>query len=275
MHFVTAICLAILASDAAETIGRLAHPAIKEASGIVKSRRHAGIYWVHNDSGNPPALFAVRRDGTLVREYAVSAPNVDWEDIATDDDGHLYVGDIGNNDLRLPIRAIYRVDEPDPAVKAEKPLEVTRAIFYKFPRTGRFDCEAMVIDRDRVILIAKTTDSREAEIYVLPLNTVAPLMRPATPERIGALPGFTRPVTGADLSADGQWLAVCSPTEARVYERADDGWKCIGQASYRDESIEAICWDDRDLILAGEGRGLYRVAEARWRADASTLKAGK
>ncbi|MFO0950915.1 MAG: hypothetical protein U0835_07120 [Isosphaeraceae bacterium] len=66
------------------------------------SRRHPGVFWVHNDSGNPPRLFAVRVDGSLIREYAVQAPNVDWEDIAVDDEGHLYLGDIGNNDARLP-----------------------------------------------------------------------------------------------------------------------------------------------------------------------------
>src|SRR5215831_3753559 len=79
-----------------ERIGKLEHPAIAETSGIVASRKHEGIFWVHNDSGNPPALFAVKRDGTLVREYCVAVPNVDWEDIAADDRGHLYLGEIGN-----------------------------------------------------------------------------------------------------------------------------------------------------------------------------------
>ena len=102
-----------------ERLGRFGHPPIQEASGIVASRRHPGIFWVHNDSGNPPALFAVRRDGSLVREYKVSAPNVDWEDIAIDDAGHLFLGDIGNNGLLLPLRMIYRLDEPDPAQPAE------------------------------------------------------------------------------------------------------------------------------------------------------------
>src|SRR4051812_22769462 len=79
-----------------ERLGRLDHPPIREASGIVKSRRPPGIFWVHNDSGSPPALFAVRRDGALVREYSVNVPNLDWEDIAADDRGHLYLGEIGN-----------------------------------------------------------------------------------------------------------------------------------------------------------------------------------
>ena len=62
------------------------------STGIAASRRHAGVFWIHNDSGNPPALYAVRRDGSLIREYTVAAPNLDWEDIAGDDEGRLYVG---------------------------------------------------------------------------------------------------------------------------------------------------------------------------------------
>src|SRR3954469_24128737 len=79
------------------TIGRLPHPAIREASGIVASRRHPGVFWVHGDSGTGPSLFAVRRDGSLVRSYTVKVPNIDWEDISLDDAGRLYLGDIGNN----------------------------------------------------------------------------------------------------------------------------------------------------------------------------------
>ena len=72
-----------------ETIGRLDEKLIPEASGIVKSRRHSGIFWVHNDSGNPPLLFAIRADGRIVRQFRLAIPNIDWEDIAIDDQGHL------------------------------------------------------------------------------------------------------------------------------------------------------------------------------------------
>ena len=47
---------------------------IPEASGIVKSRRYPGIYWVHNDSGNPPLLFAIRGDGRIVRQFRLERP---------------------------------------------------------------------------------------------------------------------------------------------------------------------------------------------------------
>ena len=46
--------LGFVAGPPMERTGRLDDPAIVEASGIVASRKHRGIFWVHNDSGNPP-----------------------------------------------------------------------------------------------------------------------------------------------------------------------------------------------------------------------------
>jgi hypothetical protein len=263
-----------------ERIGRLEHPPIREASGLVASRRHRGVFWVHNDSGNPPALFAVRRDGTLLKAYRIRMPNVDWEDIAVDDDGHLYLGEIGNNGTLLPLRAVYRLDEPDPAQPGDDPLPVTRAWHYRFPPQGRFDAEGLFVDEDpsgagrRAIVVAKTFDGREAELFSLPLGAAAPLARPVQVERLGVLPCFVEPVTGAGLSPDGLRLGVCSYDVARVYgrgRRGEAGWNLLGTVRFdgeedgHDRGIEAVTWDGDDLILAGEGRGLYRIDARTWR----------
>jgi hypothetical protein len=254
----------------AQRLGRLDHPAILEASGIVASRRHPGIFWVHNDSGNASRLFAVRRDGSLVREFTVAAPNVDWEDIATDDHGHLYIGEIGNNNGRLPLRAVYQVDEPDPFQKepADEPvaLPVKTASFYRFAPGGRFDAEGLAIDGDTALIVAKTFDGRDAEVYALPMNPPSPLMRPALPRRVGTLSGFTEPVTGASLSRDGR-LAVCSTGAVGIYKkRADGSWNRLNLLKHEiDADIEAVAWDGDDLILTGERRGVYRIAAATLR----------
>jgi hypothetical protein len=251
-----------------DSIGRLEHRPIREASGIVASRRHPGVFWVHNDSGNAPVLYAVRRDGTLLAEYAVNAPNIDWEDIATDDDGHLFIGEIGNNGRRLPIRAIYRLDEPDPARPPEGKLAVTLASYYRFAPDGGFDAEGLFIDRGRAVVVAKTFDEREAELFAVPLDPPAPLLRPALPDRLGTLPAFVEPATGADLSPEGLRLAVCSYDVVRVYGRAardSDRWSLSGTVRFEADGVEAVAWAGDDLILAGEGRGLYRIAAKAWR----------
>ncbi len=253
-----------------ERIGRLAAPAIREASGLVASRRHPGIFWVHNDSQNPPELFAVRRDGALVRSYSVAIPNIDWEDITTDDSGHLYIADTGNNHLVLPIRAIYQVDEPDPnrATDPKQPLRVLNAYRYGFAPQARFDAEGLVVAGDSALVVSKRRDGRPAEVYRLPLRTGAPLFRPALPERVATLAGCVEPVTGATLTRDGRTLAVVTDRSVRVYESRNlADWTLIGSTAFAAPDVEAITWDGADLILASEDRSLYRVPERRWRSS--------
>ncbi len=262
------VWLGLAAGPAVERAGRLDEPAIREASGIVRSRRHPGIFWVHNDSGNPAVLFAVKLDGTLVRSYRVAVPNVDWEDIAADDSGHLYLGDIGNNDGRLPIRAIHRIDEPDPAMPSDAPLKATASSFYRFPEGKRFDAEGLFVRDGRCFVVTKRLDGVEAEVFAVRFDPPAPLLRPALLERVAALPGCSGPATGADLSADGRRLAVVTIGDVRVYEPGrSGGWSLIGAFRHHAPDVEAICWDGADLILASEDRSIYRVAEAAWKAS--------
>lgn len=254
-----------LAADAGTVrLGPLDVAALPEASGVVASRRHPGVFWAHNDSGNRPELFALRADGTILRTYRVGAPNVDWEDIACDDAGHLYLGDIGNNGGRLPIRVIHELDEPDPlkAPATDEPLRTNRSWFYTFgPGSTRFDAEALVIDGRRAVLISKRRDRRAAELFAVGLEAAAPLTRPVRPELIGALPDEVEPVTGADLSPDGRLLAVCSTTAVRVYHRPAPGetWSLAATVPHTIRGAEGIAWDGRDLVIVAENDAMYRL----------------
>ncbi len=266
--FVTSVVLFATPPSPLEHLGDFDLRRIPEASGIVRSRRYPGIFWVHNDSGNPPAIFAIHRDGTIVREFRLAVPNVDWEDITADDHGHLFVGDIGNNGGMLSIRAIHRIDEPDPGKAAGPPLRPSSSVFYVFPRADRFDAESLILEPNgsSVIVIAKRFDGRETDLFAFPLNAPAPLLRPASPRRIGSLPGFVEPATGAGLSDDGQLLAVCSSAVTRVYKRAgEQGWDRVAEVRDDSQQIEGIAWDGLDLILVSEGRGVDRIAEATWK----------
>src|SRR5262245_47557574 len=129
MRTVPVLMIALALGGAAQTghgpikpVATIAIGALREASGVVASRRHPGVFWSHNDSDDLPRLFAFRRDGAPVvaagvdpaRYRGVSidgARNIDWEDITSDPDGRLYIGDIGNNYSTRRNLAIYVVDE--------------------------------------------------------------------------------------------------------------------------------------------------------------------
>jgi hypothetical protein len=275
---IVTVMLALMADPSPlERSGWLDEKLIPEASGIVKSRRYPGIFWVHNDSGNPPLLFAIKGDGRIVRQFRLNVPNIDWEDIAIDDQGHLYVGDIGNNTRALPLRAIYRIDEPDPGSSADKPLPAAAMTFYAFHKENRFDAEGLFVDRGSATLVAKDHDGREAELFAVSLEAPAPLLRPAQPRPIGRLPEFTEPATGAALISDQKLLAVCSSAVTRVYRRDDvdsPAWRLLAVVRYPALPIEGIAWDGQDLALVAEGGGFYRLTEKIWRSAPARSEPG-
>lgn len=132
---------------------RMLAPGIRECSGIVPSRQFAGVFWVHNDSGNAAQLFAIDAQGNLLRKVAVlGVSNIDWEDITTDDAGNLYVGDFGNNRNDRRNLEVLVIREPDPR-GSDEILEVVveRRIPFFFPEQKQFpnrqamnfDCEAI------------------------------------------------------------------------------------------------------------------------------------
>ena len=263
-----------------EPLGAFDAKLIPEASGVARSRTRPGVLWVHNDSGNPPVLFAVGRDARILRAFPLAAPNLDWEDAAVDGHGRVYVGDIGDNKGLLRLRAIYRFDEPDPGVPPAGPLRPSAATFYARPAGDRFDAEGFVIDGDRAVIVTKRLDGREAELRAVPVDPPAPLLRPAEATRLGTLPGFVDPVTGADLSPDGRRFVACGVDVVRVYDRPSppswDGLRMVAEVRLeRGGQYEGVAWDGDDLILVGEGGGVARLAESAWRSSPPRPDGGK
>ena len=266
----------LLAADGArvslEPLGRFDLKQIPESSGVVKSRRHPDVFWVHNDSGSLPVLYAITRGGRILGAHRIAAANLDWEDIAADAKGRLYVGDIGSNKGLFGLRVVHRIDEPEPNRPAGYFAKPMASSWYSMPIGERFDAESLVYDDEgeRAVVITKRLDGREAELREIPFNPPAPFAKPARPNRIGVLPGFVEPATGADLSPDGRLLAVCGNRVVRVYERpasrAWDNLKLLSEVQIRqNQQVEGIAWDGLDLILVSEGQGVDRIAEKVWK----------
>src|SRR5262245_49971144 len=96
---------------------------LDEVSGMEQSRANPGVFWVHNDSGDKPRVYAVSRAGALLGTYTLQgASAVDWEDMsigpAPNGSYYLYMADIGDNNARRRSIKIYRVLEP--AVKQDQ-----------------------------------------------------------------------------------------------------------------------------------------------------------
>lgn len=251
----------------AEVVGRLAHGPIRESSGLVASRRFPGVFWTHNDKGNDPALFAVRRDGSLLAEYRVAVEAAeDWEDVAVDDDGRLYVADTGNNDLARRGIAVHRLAEPaaEPSAAAAKgaaPARVDVERTWRLTYPGEpFDCESLFIHGGHGFVVSKRRDGGPAGLYRFPLDGP----RDVTLEHVADLP-VRSAVTAADLSADGQRLAILSPAGLALFEvagrpeRAGTGAAAPKVLPLPKRKLEGLAFADGGLLLTAESREVYFV----------------
>ena len=107
---------------APDVVATVSDPELDEISGLVVSRRHAGVLWVHEDSGAGPVLTALTTDGASLATLTLrDASSVDWEDLAIAPCGEsdcLWVGDFGDNSERRTDVQLLRVQEPDLAWSA-------------------------------------------------------------------------------------------------------------------------------------------------------------
>ncbi len=245
-----------------EVVGRIDSPAIPESSGIVRSRRFEGVYWTHNDSGNPPQIFAIDKQGKLLATIAIAAVNVDWEDIALDEQGHLYLADIGNNIGARTQVQVYRVSEPDPNAPPgpRDPVRPDRTWQLRYPDKP-FDAESLFILGDSGYVIAKNRDVQPAGVYRFDLSQVD---RPQILRKVVELP-LRWPVTAADLSPDRRWLAVMTVGGPSIYRIDSDVLKVVNGASWSalflDPNIEGVCFTPGGLLATTEGR---RMIFFRW-----------
>lgn len=242
-------------------------PAIDESSGLVASRRFPGLYWTHNDSGGAPVIFAVDREGKLVGKpvRVLGAKNVDWEDIAADGDGNLWIADIGNNlNFRTDL-CLYVLPEPDPRVVEE--ARVSRRIDIRYPDQHLFpppnweyDAEALFVAHGKPYILTKHRGSSTTKLYRLDSESGG---RSSPLTLVGAF-DVGGMVTGADASPDGRRLVVLAYTAIWRFEVASgDDWFAgkVRWLPISADQCEGVCFDaDGSVVLCNEERRIFRVA---------------
>ncbi len=282
LSFLAALALCVAACAPAplpfaRLAGLITSKDLDEVSGFATSRAHEDVLWAINDSGNPARLHALSLRGKVLAQFDVEgAKNIDWEDMASFDlDGkhYLLVADTGDNGgLRKSI-TLYVFEEPASLVNGTlRPAWTIRARWPDGPR----DCEAVAVDAvaGKVLLVSKKRTP--PELFELPLADPGKAWR--EPRRIGRLSGvpaadpelqrsdpamaklFTQ-VTAADLSPDGQTLAVLTYGSVLFYRReASEDWAAAVARDPEAHDVPLIPQAEALAWSAGGG-GLYASGE--------------
>jgi hypothetical protein len=226
--------------------------------------------WTLNDGGDGTHLYQVNRQGKLLNKIELKGiRNVDWEELAADTLGNLFVGDIGNNwNVRRDLK-IYRVNPAQP--------QTIRTISFRYPDQTKFppdrlhkgfDCEAFFWHQDSLYLFSKNRGDKEVKIYGLP---AAPGRYEAKIlDRAYLEPGepFDQEiqVTAADISPDRKTFALLTYGTIYLFEvrnrrinfrhpwhKIKMNWKVV-------EQVEALAFiNNTDLLFTNEGGNIYEA----------------
>jgi hypothetical protein len=249
-----------------QLLARMSDPRIKESSGVVASRQYADVFWTHNDGGGPKkqVLYAIDREGNTRASFPVVDVTLhDWEDLAIDDAGHLYIGDIGNNNAKRDTLTVYEIDEPNPQAGTGS-IAPKRAWKLKFPGAP-FDCESLFVWKDQGYVVSKVFDKARAQIFRFPLQETN---QPLTLELV-ATTNIKSPVTGADISADGTLLGLVAKNGAYVF-RIDGDVTHVSKANphhtkLKNEHIEGCCFVAEGLLVTSERRMIFLFTDPAFR----------
>lgn len=216
------------------SVGTLENKEIEEASGMAFSRDHDGLIYTHNDSGGGRRVYVIDSLGKGMGVFKLKGVwNRDWEDIAVGPGpdpklNYVYVGEIGDNQLKYTNIFIYRFPEPEQFLEA---MEVEPEILKLSYPDGAKDAETLMVDpiskdifiltkRDSLNILYKTTqEAFESKEAVL--------------EKVMELP-FTMSVAG-DISVDGKEILIKNYFTVYYWRRNEN--ETIAQALARDPLI--------------------------------------
>jgi hypothetical protein len=188
---------------------------LAESSGIIMTA--PGKIWSHNDSGNENSLYCFDLTGSLLRTVTVTnASNIDWEDLALDNQKRIYISDAGNNENNRRNLVIYRIPDPESFPGSTVQAEMINFSYedqtaFPPPASERnFDMEAVIWHNDSLFLFTKDRTSPLAgytKMYKLPATPGTHIAKAAGSFFLGTSNSAAR-VTAADIDPVSRKLAL-------------------------------------------------------------------
>lgn len=264
-------------TSSAQQLNEIAATDLKEISGLEYLPQTKSL-WALEDSGNENKLYKIGNDGKSEAEIAITnTVNTDWEELTSDAEGNLYIGDFGNNDNTRKDLAIYKIDKSQLKGKS---AETSSKITFSYPEQTEFppkksariyDCEAFFEHKGNFYLFTKNRSAKfdgSFSVYKVPNRAgdhKAVLM--GSLKTCGIYKKCA--VTAADISPDGTKAILLTGDKVFVitnfgndnFASGDMQMLELGHASQK----EGLCFKDNDTLLIADekdkktGGKLYEV----------------
>lgn len=181
------------------------------------------LLWQHNDGGGDAAIYAVDTlTNSITRRVSIkNGFNVDWEDIAQDEQ-FIYIGDFGNNNNGgRPKFTIYKVSKADIKNTTGNISVVAEIIHYTYedqpavPVIGpsndtNFDCEAMIALDNKIYLFTKQWKGNKTILYELNNSSNTQVAKLKDSLVVDGL------ITGADIFKDKKRIVLTGYTKTGI-----------------------------------------------------------
>ena len=179
---------------------------MNETSGLILD---GDSVWTHNDDVDVNLYRCAVKDVGYTAFPLNGAKNTEWEDMSSDDE-FFYLGDFGNNAAgnRTDLR-ILRIRKAD----VLKGSMIFDTILFTYEdqtisgsqaaNTTDFDCEAMTVIGDSIVLFSKMWTTQKSVIYTFPKQPGSYIAKKKATLDIGGL------ITGASSVKDKQVIILC------------------------------------------------------------------
>ena len=181
------------------------------------------LLWQHNDGGGDAAIYAVDTiSNSITRRVSIkNGFNIDWEDIAQDDQ-YIYIGDFGNNlNGGRPKFTIYKISKAD-IQQTSGNISITAEIInftyddqpavpIKGPSNAtNFDCEAMIVLDDKIYLFTKQWNGNKTVLYELDNSESTQIAKLKDSLIVDGL------ITGADIFKNKRRIVLIGYTKSGI-----------------------------------------------------------
>jgi len=227
------------------------------------------IFYFHNDSGHPNDIYRYHKENKTLEKFSVpGTSNLDWEELAQDADGNLYIGDFGNNANRRKDLKIYKINNPETHSPENYNVEVMtisyarQNAFEPAKEERHYDMEAMFWFGDSLYLFSKNrTEPYDGKcyMYTIPakggtyiLSPVDSFLFPAQDYRLGW-------ITAADISPDGKMIALLSSHKMHLF-KGDFSEIRFFQGVYEEVDFNHLSQKEA-IVFKKDGSGVFITDE--------------
>jgi hypothetical protein len=225
---------------------------LKEVS-AVELDLNSDVFWVIQDAGNSNNLIGLNAKGSIVKMIDVSnGENKDWEDLTSDEQGNIYIGDFGNNNEKRKTFRIYKINHADLTKKSA----IAEIIEFKLPKgQDSKDFESFFLFNNFFYIFSK--ESKQFITLKVP-NEIGKHRAFLTAKY--HLDGKNNKITSADISEDGKTVVLLNHDKLWKLSnfKEDDFFSGeITKLKFEHNSQkEGICFKtEKEVIITDERKG--------------------